>query len=70
MAAYAGLADRGRFAEVADRGLDHWGRYRDAYGAAGGRWLFRQRRVRVDGWTPGTWAAARRGRTWRPPAPG
>jgi uncharacterized protein (TIGR02246 family) len=49
------------FLVLTERGLDHWGRYRDAYVEAGGRWLFRQRRVRVDGWTPGSWAAARRG---------
>jgi hypothetical protein len=49
------------FVVLTDRGLDHWGRYRDAYVRDGSRWLFRQRRVRVDGWTPGSWAAARRG---------
>ncbi|HLK11391.1 MAG TPA: nuclear transport factor 2 family protein [Candidatus Binatia bacterium] len=49
------------FLVLTERGLDHWGRYRDAYVRDRDRWLFRHRRVRVDGWTPASWAAARRG---------
>jgi uncharacterized protein (TIGR02246 family) len=41
------------------RGLDHWGRYTDRFVRQGDRWLFRQRSVRVDGATPGGWAALR-----------
>jgi len=51
------------FLVVTDRGVDHWGRYRDGYVRSDGRWLFAQRRVRVDGVAPGSWAAARRGMT-------
>jgi hypothetical protein len=39
-------------------GLDHWGRYLDDYRVVDGRWLFARRRVRVDGVTPGGWAAS------------
>jgi len=41
------------------RGLDHWGRYTDRFVRRGDRWLFSQRSVRVDGATPGGWAALR-----------
>jgi len=41
------------------RGLDHWGRYTDRFVRQGDRWLFSQRSVRVDGATPGGWAALR-----------
>ena len=37
------------FAVHTDVGLDHWGRYRDVLVPVEGRWLFRHRRVRVDG---------------------
>ncbi len=47
------------FLVVTDR-LDHWGRYRDRYVRHDGRWLFGERRVRVDGFAPDSWAAARR----------
>ena len=40
-------------------GLDHWGRYTDRFGCVDGRWVFTQRSVRVDGATPGGWAALR-----------
>jgi hypothetical protein len=40
-------------------GLDHWGRYTDRFGCVDGRWLFTHRAVRVDGATPGGWAALR-----------
>lgn len=48
------------FLVVTDRGPDHWGRYRDVYARVGGRWLFRYRRARLDGWAPGSWTAERR----------
>lgn len=48
------------FFVVTDRGPDHWGRYRDVYGRIDGRWRFRYRRARLDGWAPGSWTAARR----------
>jgi uncharacterized protein (TIGR02246 family) len=41
------------------RGLDHWGRYSDRFIRRGDRWLFSHRSVRVDGATPGGWAAVR-----------
>jgi hypothetical protein len=49
---------RGRcyFAVLTPAGLDHWGRYRDQYRAAGGQWLFAERRIRVDAMVPGGWA--------------
>lgn len=50
------------FLVVTDRGLDHWGRYRDSYARIGGRWLFRHRRARLDGYAPGSWSAERRAR--------
>ena len=37
------------FLVVTERGPDHWGTYRDRFVQIGGRWLFQQRRVRVDG---------------------
>jgi len=48
------------FFVVTQRGPDHWGRYRDRYVRDGERWLFAQRRVRVDGTAPGSWAEERR----------
>ena len=48
------------FFVVTDRGPDHWGRYRDAYACVGGHWLFAERRVRVEGFGPDSWAAERR----------
>jgi len=47
------------FTVMTDRGLDHWGRYQDAYQPVGDTWLFASRRVRIDGYTPGGWADAR-----------
>ena len=47
------------FTVMTDRGLDHWGRYQDAYRPVGDAWLFASRRVRIDGYTPGGWADAR-----------
>src|SRR4051812_32281331 len=40
-------------------GLDHWGRYTDRFGVVDGEWRFTHRSVRVDGATPGGWAALR-----------
>src|SRR3954468_6120678 len=49
-------------------GLDHWGRYNDRFARIGGRWLLtppagrwlsRSGPVRIDGATPGGWAALR-----------
>lgn len=37
------------FLVVSDHGLDHWGRYRDVFRRVGERWLFRERKVRVEG---------------------
>jgi len=48
------------FLVVTERGPDHWGRYRDRYVRRDGLWLFAHRRVRLDGWAPGGWAAERR----------
>src|SRR5262249_24110104 len=48
------------FFVVTERGPDHWGRYRDRYRPDGGQWRFAERRVRVDGFAPGSWAAERR----------
>jgi hypothetical protein len=50
------------FLVLGPAGLDHWGRYRDRYVRLDGRWSFTERRVRVDGVAPGSWAAARRAR--------
>jgi len=50
------------FFVVTDRGPDHWGRYRDEYVQRDGRWLFRYRRARLDGFAPGSWSAERRAR--------
>jgi len=49
------------FFVVTERGPDHWGRYRDRYVRRGAQWRFAHRRVRLDGYAPGSWAAARRG---------
>ena len=50
------------FFVVTDRGPDHWGRYRDHYVRIDGRWLFRHRRARLDGFAAGSWSAERRSR--------
>ncbi len=39
------------FEVITDIGLDHWGRYRDRFVPAGGRWLFARRSVKTDGYT-------------------
>jgi len=53
------------FFVVTERGPDHWGRYRDTYACVEGRWQFRYRRARMDGYAPSSWVAERRA-----PAPG
>jgi hypothetical protein len=42
------------FFVVTERGPDHWGRYRDRLIEHDGRWLFHHRRVRTDGYAPGS----------------
>jgi 3-phenylpropionate/cinnamic acid dioxygenase small subunit len=51
------------FLAVTDRGVDHWGRYRDRLVRAGDSWHFAHRQVRTDGAAPGSWIERR-----RPPA--
>lgn len=48
------------FLVVTERGPDHWGRYRDRYTRIDEGWRFAHRRVRLDGFAPGSWAAERR----------
>lgn len=52
---------RSYFLAVTDRGVDHWGRYRDDLVRSGDRWRFAYRRVRTDAAAPGSWAAGRTG---------
>jgi hypothetical protein len=40
-------------------GMDHWGRYSDRFAEVDGELLFSHRAVRIDGATPGGWAALR-----------
>lgn len=51
------------FLVVTERGVDHWGRYRDRLAPAPGpgddRWLFAHRFVRTDGVVPGGFGAMR-----------
>ncbi len=42
------------FQVITDVGTDHWGRYRDVLVPSDGRWLSRERYVRVDGSAPGS----------------
>jgi len=57
------LCARGRayFLVLTAQGLDHWGLYRDEYrrAAPNAPWRFTRRQVRVEGRTPGGWAARR-----------
>ena len=48
------------FLAVTDRGVDHWGRYRDRLVRAGEGWRFAHRQVRTDGAAPGSWIEGRR----------
>ena len=50
---------RSYFQVLTVHGLDHWGRYADRFARVDGDWLFTHRSVRVDGATPGGWAAIR-----------
>jgi 3-phenylpropionate/cinnamic acid dioxygenase small subunit len=45
------------FLAVTDRGVDHWGRYRDELVPWGDRWRFVRHQVRTDGAAPGSWGA-------------
>jgi uncharacterized protein (TIGR02246 family) len=48
------------FTVMTGAGVDHWGRYKDAFAPQDdGRWLFAHRLVRTDGRTPGGWADSR-----------
>lgn len=49
------------FLVLTERGVDHWGRYRDRLIEVGGRWQLRHRRVSVEGRAPGSWAATHEG---------
>jgi hypothetical protein len=53
---------RSYFLAVTERGVDHWGRYRDELVRSGDRWRFARRQVRTDGSAPGSWVAGRRAR--------
>ncbi len=48
------------FLVVTQAGPDHWGRYRDRYVCRDGRWQFGHRRVRLEGYAAGSWAARTR----------
>ena len=52
---------RAYFTVMTDRGIDHWGRYQDAYRLVNDVWQFTFRRVKTDGRTPGGWADQRLG---------
>ena len=47
------------FTVMMNHGVDHWGRYQDAYRLVDDAWRFASRRVRTDGRTPGGWADQR-----------
>jgi len=42
------------YAVIGAGGLDHWGRYTDVLVPIGGRWLFKSRRVSIDGAAAGS----------------
>ena len=48
------------FLAVTDRGVDHWGRYRDELVQTGDGWRFAHRSVRTDGAARGSWVEGRR----------
>jgi ketosteroid isomerase-like protein len=43
------------FLVLGERGIDHWGLYRDTFVRVSGQWLFLHRRVRTDGRSPDSW---------------
>lgn len=47
------------FLVMTDRGVDHWGRYRDDLTHDGAHWRFARRAARTDGVAPGSWAQQR-----------
>ncbi len=47
---------RSYFAVYTEAGLDHWGRYLDAYRVIDGAWRFGARKVEVEGQVAGGWA--------------
>jgi ketosteroid isomerase-like protein len=47
------------FAVLTQGGLDHWGRYVDEYRYHDGQWKIQNRKVYVDGLTPGGWGEKR-----------
>mgnify|MGYP001583640850 CR=1 FL=1 len=51
------------FFVVTDRGPDHWGQYRDVYARSGDRWLFAERRVKLEGHGADSWVGAHRRET-------
>ena len=50
------------FVVLTEKGLDHWGSYRDRYRRVDGHWRFASRSIRVDEVTPGGWADTRQQR--------
>jgi hypothetical protein len=48
------------FHVLTQRGLDHWGRYRDVLVPVGDDWPFVHRLVAVDAMTPGGWYSKQR----------
>ncbi|NND69480.1 MAG: nuclear transport factor 2 family protein [Halioglobus sp.] len=46
------------FTVYTDRGVDHWGVYRDDFRLTAQGWRIARRRVGVDGFTPGGWGEA------------
>lgn len=46
------------FTVMTDVGADHWGRYRDRFVPAEGRWLLASRRITVDGYADGSYFRA------------
>ena len=48
------------FFVVTERGPDHWGQYRDVYVRDAERWLFAERRVKLDGYGSDSWVSVRR----------
>jgi ketosteroid isomerase-like protein len=43
------------FLVLGERGIDHWGLYRDTFVRVNGAWLFLHRRVRTDGRSTDSW---------------